>query len=268
MVVASWKRLGACVLLSVLGLARSASADVIVGPQDGKVRGVGKKKAGKGTGFLFLNGERTEVHWSDGDSFKVKSGPFAGRGTRLSGYNTLESFGPVHSWGAWTPEELYAIAKSSAAVASAQEWTCTTDGKADGYGRLLVLCPDLAAEMVRQGQAMAYAVEGASPLPGLLELQAEAMREKRGIWAKGRVNGVLTSVHALGEDGSKEPQAYNRVVDTRTGQALKRAHTQRYAVCEKVCEDTDGETSCMVYVPFSQRYRHKPDCLKVAKPKK
>jgi endonuclease YncB( thermonuclease family) len=254
--------LAALLVLSAL----SARADVILGPDEGKP--IGQPKPGRGSTFLLLNGERTEVHWSDGDSFKIRSGPYTGRGTRLSGYNTLESFGPVHSWGDWKPEELYAIAKSSHVVAGSQEWVCTTDGKADGYGRLLVLCPDLAVEMVKQGHAMAYAVDGAKPLEGTLEAQAEAMKEKRGMWAKGRVNGVVTSVHSIGEDGSKEPQAYNRVVDTRTGQALKRAHTKTYATCETVCEETDGEKSCMVYVPFSIRYRHKPDCLKVEKPAK
>lgn len=252
-------------VLAVLVVIASstAAADVIVGPDVGKP--IGKPKSKHPASFLTLNGERTEVHWSDGDSFKVKSGPHTGRGTRVSGYNTLESFGPVHSWGDWKPEELYALAKSSHLVAGSQEWVCTTDGKADGYGRLLVLCPDLAVEMVRQGHAMAYAVDGAKPLDGTLEAQAEAMQAKRGMWEKGVVRGVVTSVHSLAEDGSKAPHAYNRVVDTRTGQALKREHAKTYATCETVCEETDGDTSCMVYVPFEHRYKYKPDCLKVAK---
>ncbi|MEW5741859.1 MAG: thermonuclease family protein [Myxococcota bacterium] len=248
-------------LLAVLLLPHAAFADVIVGPEVGKT--VGKpRKAGEGA--LLLNGEYTEVRWTDGDSFKVKSGKWKGRGTRLSGYNTLEAFGPVHRWGAWKPQELYVLAKSLAQVAAKGTWTCTTDGRADGYGRLLVLCPDLALELIRQGHAMAYAVDGAAPLEGALEAQAEAMKEKRGMWEKGRVNGVVSSLHSVGEEGSKEPQAYNRVVDTRTGQALKRAHSKTYAVCEEVCEETDGETSCMVYVPFERRYRNKPPCLKHA----
>lgn len=224
------------------------------------------KKPGKGQGVLTLNGVRTEVHWSDGDSFKVKSGEFAGRGTRLVGFNTLEKYGPVHRWGDWTPEALYQLAKDAGPFAAAGTWTCTTDGKADGYGRLLVLCPDLAVEMVRQGYAMAYAVEGGAPVEGTLDAQAEAMAQRRGIWAKGHVHGVVTSLHSLGEDGSKDAQAYNRVLDTRTGLALKRAHTKRYATCEWACEVTDGETSCMRYVPFAIRYRHKPDCLKAPPP--
>ncbi|MCC6336788.1 MAG: thermonuclease family protein [Myxococcales bacterium] len=249
-------RLAVFAFLCFSALAR---ADVIIRTQVGK--GVSKPKK-DGEGALLLNGERTEVRWTDGDSFKVKSGKYQGRGTRVSGYNALESFGPVHRWGEWTSRELYEQAKSLKKVAARGEWTCTTDGKADGYGRLLVVCPDLAVALIRDGQVMAYAVEGGEPLPGTLEAQAEAMKAKRGIWAKGHVNGVVTSLHSVGEEGSTEPQAYNRVVDTRTGQALKRAHTKTYAVCEEVCEDTDGERSCMVYVPFERRYKHKPDCLK------
>jgi hypothetical protein len=45
-------------------------------------------------------------------------------------------------------------------------------------------------------------------------------------------------------------------------QALKRVHTQRYETCQTVCETTDGQQSCMVYVPFKKRYRGQPDCLK------
>ena len=75
--------------------------------------------------------------------------------------------------------------------------------------------------------------------------------------------GVITSLHSLGEDGDDEQaETYNRVVDTRTGQALKRVHAQRYETCQTVCETTDGQRSCMVYVPFKKRYRGQPDCLK------
>ena len=52
---------------------------------------------------IVLNGEKTEVVWTDGDSFKIKSGPHQGHGTRLQRFNTLEAYGPVHSWGQWTP---------------------------------------------------------------------------------------------------------------------------------------------------------------------
>jgi endonuclease YncB( thermonuclease family) len=218
-----------------------------------------KRKRHAEKGSLLINGEQTQVRWSDGDSFKFLSGPHEGRGTRLVGYNTLEAFGPVHRWGRWTPQELYAIAKSSSALAASREWQCTTDGKADGYGRLLVDCPDLAEEMVRQGHGLAYAIEGTSS-ERLLDAQREAIKAGRGIWEKGAVNGVITSLHSKGEDGDDTP--YNRVVDTRTGAAMKRPHQQRYEVCQEVCETTDGDESCMTYVPFERRYKRKPDCLK------
>lgn len=223
----------------------------------------GKKKKGHAAkGSLLLNGEATRVRWSDGDSFKIQSGPHEGRGTRLVGFNTLEAYGPVHRWGSWTPQELYAIAKASSAIAGSREWVCTTDGKADGYGRLLVDCPELSEEMIRQGHALAFAVEGTSPQT-LLDAQREAMASGRGIWAKGVVNGVLTSLHSVGEDGDDaDGKAYNRVVDTRTGAATKRQHQRRYETCQEVCETTDGDESCMTYVPFKRRYKNKPDCLK------
>jgi endonuclease YncB( thermonuclease family) len=212
-------------------------------------------------GTLSLNGEATKVHWTDGDSFKVRDGPFKGKGTRLVGYNTLEAYGPVHSCGTWTPEELYEIAAASAEAAAAEAWVCTTDGQLDGYHRLLVSCPRLAVEMVRQGYGHAYAVDGQEAAPEVLEAQRQAQRARRGIWRRGLVKGIVTSLHSV--DESPGPSAtYNRVVDTRTGQASKRSHHQTYRTCQVVCEETEGERSCMVYVPFEHRYRQKPACLR------
>ncbi|MFZ5444473.1 MAG: thermonuclease family protein [Myxococcota bacterium] len=221
-----------------------------------------KKERHDAFGFIVLNGVRTEVRWTDGDSFSFVDGEHKGQGTRLVGYNTLEAYGPVHQWGEWTPRELFALAKKSSTVAAAQEWECTTDGKVDGYKRLLVRCPKLAVEMARAGHALAYAVDGEKADPEVLAAQAEAMKAKRGMWEKGSTFGVITSLHSQGEDGDDDGEAYNRVVDTRTGQALKRAHRDRYATCQTVCEDTDGQRSCMVYVPFKKRYRGQPDCLR------
>lgn len=231
------------------------------------------KKASKGKkppkdkhdalGFIVLNGERTEVRWTDGDSFKIKEGPRKGMGTRLVGYNTLEAYGPVHQWGEWTAQELFELAKASSQVAASTEWECTTDGDVDGYSRLLVKCPKLAPEMARVGHGLAYAVDGEKVEPEVLAAQAEAMKAKRGMWAKGTTNGVITSLHSVGEDGEDGgPEAYDRVVDTRTGAALKRKHAERYESCQNVCLETDGQKSCMVYVPFEHRYRGKPDCLR------
>lgn len=237
-------------LLVVLALVVSSSA-------------LAKHKKHDAQGAIVLNGARVAVHWTDGDSFKVKEGEFKGKGTRLVGYNSLEAYGPVHQWGEWTAQELFEIAEASAGVAAAKEWSCVTDGKEDGYHRLLVDCAELAIEMAKSGYGMAYAVEGTTSRPAVLEAQRDAQKNRRGMWRKGVVKGVLSSLHSLGEDGNpRETHAYNRVVDTRTGAALKRAHTSTYATCEKVCEQTDGDTSCMIYVPFAIRYRQQPDCLR------
>jgi hypothetical protein len=129
----------------------------------------------------------------------------------------------------------------------------------------LVSCPDAARELIREGHAMAYAVEGTRPDAGLLALQEAAKAGKKGIWAKGVVNGVVTSLHSQGEDGGEGEEAkgaYNRVVDTRTGEAHVRKHSHTYETCQTVCEETDGDKSCMVYVPFKRRYQRQPDCLR------
>ena len=237
-----------------------------IAPKNGEKRNGRTKKPPKekhdALGFIVLNGERTEVRWTDGDSFKIKDGARKGMGTRLIGYNTLEAYGPVHQWGEWTAAELFTLAKASSEVAAAQEWDCTTDGKLDGYKRLLVLCPKLAVEMARAGHGLAYAVDGEKPNPDVVAAQAEAIKGKRGMWEKGTTFGVITSLHSVGEEGNESEDAYNRVVDTRTGQALKRKHKDHYESCQNVCLVTDGQTSCMVYVPFKHRYRGQPDCLK------
>ena len=111
-------------------------------------------------GRILLDGQPTEVRWTDGDSFKVESGPLKGFGTRLQGYNALEAFGPVHRIAGMGPEALEAIAVvDSAALLAGTAWRCTTVGKRDGYGRALVACPDAAAALVRAGHAMVYAVD-------------------------------------------------------------------------------------------------------------
>ena len=209
---------------------------------------------------IRLNGELMSVRWSDGDSFKFKSGPHSGRGVRLQGYNTLESYGPVHRWGDWTAAELYAIAKSSWRLGASQTWDCTTTGEADGYGRLLVNCPGAAEHLIAEGHAMAFEMEGSAP-QGLLRAQVTAMKGGKGIWAKGAPGSLVTSLHSADERGEPAP-TYNRVVDTRTGLSREAGHKETYTTCQEVCVGEGGDASCMVYVPFSIRYRNKPDCLR------
>lgn len=208
-------------------------------------------------GFIILDGERTAVHWSDGDSFDFKSGRWEGHGTRLVGYNTLESYGPVHRWGGWTREELFTIAKQASQVAASQAWECTTNGDVDGYGRVLVDCPKLALEMARSGFGLAYAVRGKPPVI-VLDAMHQAQRAGVGVWEKGVPRGIITSLHSFAENvDGKYKTSSNRILDTRTGEAVLRKHVDFYDTCQEVCVDD----SCMVYVPFEQRYKDRPPCL-------
>jgi endonuclease YncB( thermonuclease family) len=207
---------------------------------------------------INLDGTRTRVRWSDGDSFKFLDGPNKGSGVRLGRYNTLESYGPAHRWGDWTAKELFEIAKSSKYLAAQEVWDCTTAGDKDGYGRILVDCPGVALSLVAAGHAHIFYLEGEPP-EDLIEAQRKAQKKKMGMWAKGVPEVLITSLHSAAEKESGE--AYNRRADTRTGMSTVREHTETYGTCEEVCEE--GETgSCMVYVPFKIRYRNKPDCLK------
>lgn len=218
----------------------------------------GKSPGAPGT--VVLDGQVTEVRWTDGDSFKVLSGPLKGFGTRLQGYNTLETFGPVHRIGTLGPAELLAIARSSAPLLAGTAWRCTTEGKRDGYGRALVACPDAAAALVRAGQAVVYAID-ARPDPALLAVQREAQAARCGLWAGSTPPEIITSLHSAGEKDLKGKAPYDRLVDTRTGQTRQRHHQASYRTCEEVCVGDGPTLSCMVYVPFERRYRDRPACL-------
>jgi len=211
-------------------------------------------------GRIQLDGQPTEVRWTDGDSFKVDSGPLKGFGTRLSGYNTLEAFGPVHRIAGMGPVQLEQIAAASAALLAAGTWNCRTEGKRDGYGRALVACPDAAAALVRAGHAMVYAVE-ARPDPALLAIQREAQAAGRGIWAGGVPPEIITSLHSAGERDLKGKSPYDRLCDTLTGATRMRQHRSSYRTCEEVCVGEGPRRSCMVYVPFERRYSNRPDCI-------
>lgn len=209
---------------------------------------------------LIIDGERTRVRWSDGDSFKMQDGPLRGRAARLVGVNALETFGPVHRLGAASPEELLVIARGTAALAAAREWRCTANGGADGYGRLLVSCPDAAEALVRAGHAMAFAV-GAKADARLVAAQREAQQARAGMWAKGAPPLVPTSLHSADEPSMAKRGAYDRIADTRTGVTSVVRHERVYATCEEVCVGDGEARACMIYVPFERRYRGKPACI-------
>jgi micrococcal nuclease len=211
---------------------------------------------------IVLDGVEVPVVWSDGDTFRPKG---AQHPARVSGYNTLETYGAVHRWGAWDPAALEALANRATVVVSSRTRTCRSLGKPDGYGRTLVDCPDAAAELLGQGLAMVFAVAPETPDAKLLEVQAAAQKARRGIWAEGVPDLILTSVHSADEPGRRAgAHAHNRVVDPRTGKTELRAHDHVYATCENVCELAGKTETCLVYVPFEHRYKNKPACLRAA----
>ncbi len=199
------------------------------------------------------------MRWLDGDTFRFLEGPRRGERTRLEGYNTLESYGPVQRWGGWTAAELLQDARAATEVARAGAWRCTSRGRYDRYRRLLVACPDLAAELVRAGHAMVFAI-GAPADPTLLALQRRAQREGAGMWAKGVPPRLVAGLHSVAEGGGR--RAYDRIVDTTTGEARAVAHGRAYRTCEEVCVGSGDARACMVYVPFARQHRGRPPCLR------
>lgn len=149
---------------------------------------------------VFINGTLVPVSFNDGDSFRVHGGEYTGSQCRLGGYNTLESFGPAHQWGTWHPYELYIVAKMATMNGRRGTWHCFTDGGRDGYGRLLMDCPDLAVDQIRRGYGQAYQIDDTPSRPEYLRAQQEAIRERRGMWAHGVPELVMTSAHSLDED--------------------------------------------------------------------
>jgi endonuclease YncB( thermonuclease family) len=218
--------------------------------------GIASARDPGGHGYLSIDGREYGVRWDDGDSFKIEFGNQEGTKVRMVGYNTLEDYGPVHRWGSWRAEELFAIAKRARDVASAGRWSCTSTGKPDRYGRILTFCPDLAAELIAKGLAMVFAVDGPAD-PKLVELQLKAQADKAGMWLKGVPPKLITSAHS-----AEEEKGYNRVVDTRTGVSQAVANEREYEECEWVCVGPAQQQSCMLYVAFERRYKQKPKCLK------
>jgi micrococcal nuclease len=219
---------------------------------------VARRHPGTPPATIVLDGAATAVRWNDGDSFRILDGPHRGRRARLAGVNALETHGPVHRWGRWTPEELYALARSTAAIAASRPWACAAQGRSDGYRRLLVACPEAAAALVRRGHAMVYAIDGPAD-PALVAEQRAAQRLGAGMWAKGVPDEIVTSVHSA-DERELRGRPYDRIADTRSGEARARPHHRTYATCEWVCA-ASGRGSCMRYVPFERRYRDRPGCL-------
>lgn len=212
----------------------------------------------KPTAQVSLNGSLLEVRWSDGDSLRFLSGRLRGERARLMGFNTLESYGPVHKWGESNEWELYKIAKEAKNLAGREAWECTLSENKDHYGRYLMRCPKLTEAMVREGVGHIFEVSG-DPSEELIKIQQEAIEGRRGIWKGGAPGGLVTSLHSVHEATAKKDPAYNRIANLKTGRANKHFHQERYETCQWVCL----EGSCMRYIPFDMRYGDKrPACLK------
>lgn len=207
------------------------------------------------TSTITLNGELVEVEWSDGDSFHFLTGPHADSSVRLAGFNALESYGPVHRWGTWTGAELYDVSSQATALAQAGSWTCITDGLEDHYGRLLVICDDLVLAMAESGLGHLYSIDTAAS-EAQLSAQQLAQEQGLGMWEKGIPDVIVTSLHSADEGGDS---IYNRAISTVDGTSTQVDHSETYEICEEVCV----QDSCLVYVPYQQRYGpDRAECLR------
>ena len=199
--------------------------------------------------LMVLDGELTFAKWDDGDTFSVKPATKGRRiRARLKGYNTLESYGPVHHWGEWTGQELYHIAKQATHLARSQSWTCFSTGESGGYGRIVSDCPELRRKLIAEGLAHVFVIDTTADAHDLA-LQEQAIKAKKGMWAKGAPEKIVTSLHSADEN-KKKGDSYNRLCSTQTGVANVEKHRNYYSLCEKVCI----EQSCMTYIPFKKRY--------------
>lgn len=212
---------------------------------------------------MLLDGELLKVRWDDGDTFSWKGATKKIR-ARLADYNTLESYAPVHRWGDWTYDELYANAKRATEVVRKGGWVCRRTGKGGGYGRIGVQCRGAARALISAGLAHAFAVGGPAD-PELVALQQGAIEAKKGMWAKGAPQGVVTSLHSADEPGADKPgQPYDRVASTSTGEAAPNSHDQTYVPCQEVCR----QGSCMRHIPYPRRFgKNRVRCpIKAANP--
>ncbi len=207
--------------------------------------------------LAIINGKATPVFFNDGDTFRVTAGPMAGIAARLAGFNTLESYGPVHRWKGWTFKELYVNAKQGTLNGRRGVWHCTADvAERDGYGRVLAECPDLQESQIRQGLAHALSIDGPAE-PRLIAAQRDAIVHRRGMWAKGVPAQILTSLHSIDERVDNKGN-YNRLVSPIDGASTKWEHLDTYSECQSVCH-ADKELSRDSALSVIANMRKDPD---------
>ena len=98
----------------------------------------------------------------------------------------------------------------------------------------LFKCPELAIHMIRAGMAHAMTVTAEPSPEAYLEVQRDAMKNRRGMWAGGVPKYVLTSLHSVDEKPNQN-WAYNRLVSTHDGHSERWIHGETYGECDKVC---------------------------------
>jgi micrococcal nuclease len=207
-------------------------------------------------GKVKLDGAIVDVYWDDGDTFKVVS---TGQSARLVGYNTLESYGPVHKFGPG-PSALLGVARAATMMAKESVWECASQEGSGGYGRSVVDCPGLRTALLRSGLAHAFSVSGPAPKADL-EAQSQGIAAKAGMWAQGAPSSIVTSAHSIAEKAG-QTETYNRVLDVTTGHAPKHNHSETYGACTWACVSD----SCLLYVPYAQRYgTNRADCIESQK---
>ncbi len=189
---------------------------------------------------VYIDGATYPVVFNDGDTFRIQDGDLANNSARLSNFNTLESYGPVHQWGTWDPFELYVIAKRAAINArAAGTWHCTSNrGQRDVYGRLLLECPDLIVDALGKGLAHAYSNDDTPGKPEYLRVQRAAQAARRGMWLKGIPQWIVTSTHSASEQTGEDTRGpSNRLISTIDAHTEFVSHNVRYTECQPVCFD-------------------------------
>lgn len=213
---------------------------------------------------ITIDGEKAAVYFNDGDTFKILDGKFKKSSVRVAGFNTLETYGPVHSWSKNSPTYLLDMANQATKLAQEGGWNCTLEPGQDFYGRLLATCDDLAFALLSQGLAHAYSINKSPASKSYIAKQKAAQKKKLGMWKGGVPSFIIASLHSTDEGAKK---TYNRMISTKDGHTERWQHDDSYGTCENVCLEQDE--SCMIYVPFGQRYgKNKPKCLFTKKRRK
>lgn len=208
--------------------------------------------------YISLNGVRTKVFFNDGDTFKVLEGPYKGSRSRIVGFNTLETYGPIHAFAGNDKSHLLKLANNATKVCRKNYWSCTMLKKEDVYGRLLTQCDDLALSLLSKGLAHVYSINSNGAKKKYVDTQQIAQKNLIGMWSKGVPEYIITSLHSADEGYDNN---YNRLVSTNDGHSKKWYHKESYKLCQEVC--IAESKSCMTHVPYKKRYgNHRAECLK------